>query len=108
MAGIKSDAVRARLLGLSDAEASLDKCITLASAVELSADVSRSFTPYRETTTDCPSGSVAAVDGHPKKPVNETTKRCSYCGLAEHKRQRCPTKNSNRLKCGKTGHWPRV
>ena len=34
VAGIKADAIRARLLELSDAEASLEKCIPLVSAIE--------------------------------------------------------------------------
>ena len=105
-AGIKSNAIKARLLKLSDAEASLEKGITLASAIEQSADVSRSFTTNWETPTNCTSGSVAAIDGSSNKPADKATiSPCTYCGFRQHKHRKCAAKDSNCLSCGRMGHW---
>ena len=53
IAGLRSDTIRARLLELEDSRADIDSCVSLASAIELSTDFSKSF--------KSPEASVVAV-----------------------------------------------
>ena len=78
VAGIKVDVVMIMLLDLSVAEASLKKCLTLASTINFLATFSLSFTTYQKTHADFASGSANAVDGKSKKPTNNATiSRCT-------------------------------
>ena len=43
ISGLRSDDIRARLLELEDSKADIDSCISLACAIELSSDFSKSF-----------------------------------------------------------------
>ena len=115
VSGIKSDIIRMRLLELSDNDATLDNCISLASAIELSSDCTKSFrnNEVPETTLAAvPSdGTIAAVkNSGPTKPGEDNrdskqAKRCSFCGLRNHPRWNCPARKDACHKCQKKGHW---
>ena len=48
--GLKFDDIRARLLELEDSKADIDSCISLACAIELSSDFSKSFRSAESST----------------------------------------------------------
>ena len=121
VAGIHSEVIRARLLELSDAEASLTDCLAKATAIELSTDFSRSF----QDSSSLPSVSCVQEEQAPvvaasraKFPQYSKTSGnrfpagvqnlCQYCGQPSHPRNKCPARNATCLKCQKPGHWARV
>ena len=59
VAGIHSDSIRTRLLELDDKHATLDECIALANAIEMSNDYSNKF---RTNSYDVVSQNVAAIE----------------------------------------------
>ena len=61
VSGLRSDIIRAKLLELTKAEASVDKCKSLAIAIEMSIDFPRSFFASGSSTSDSPTSSIAAV-----------------------------------------------
>ena len=61
VSGLRSDIIRARLLELTNAEASLDKCKSLVTAIEMFTDFSRSFVASESSTSDSSASSIAAV-----------------------------------------------
>ena len=52
VSGQQSDIIRSRLLELTNAEASLDKCKSMATAIEMSTEFSRSFVASGSSTSD--------------------------------------------------------
>jgi len=119
IAGLKSDIIRARLLELTDSEASLADCLAKAAAVELSTDFSKSFQPEIDLTSSSVAcahqndSQLAASSSFPKarssnkQPLNSNS-QCTYCGQSFHQRNKCPARNASCLKCGKPGHWAKV
>ena len=114
ISGIASDQIRARLLELDDAHASLNECISLAMAIEISTDYSRSFrSPAEESDT-----ALAITDGNyacssQRPPPNDKTtfhspRTCFFCGRGPHPRRSCPAREAMCHKCGKKGHWMAV
>ena len=116
VAGISSDSIRARLLELDDQRASLNDCITLASAIEISTDYSKTFHSTSSTRGTSDSPSVAAArqatplnkQRYPSNRVESSNQLCYFCGSSLHPRRNCPAKDSVCNKCGKKGHWSKV
>ena len=95
VSGIKSGSIRMRLLELSDEKASLDNCISLGSAIELSSDCTKHYRNNEisaATLAAAPSdGIIAAVKTSlPKSRENnrdtKDIRKCSLCGLRNHPR----------------------
>ena len=109
VSGLRSDIIRARLLELTNTEASLDKCKSLVTAIEMFTDFSRSFVASESSTSDSSTSSIAAVYGKRDKGQRRKNKefsqtKCSFCGQKAHPRLKCPAKNTSCLKC-KIVHW---
>ena len=112
LSGFSPDDIRARLLELQDSKADIDSCISLACAIELSSDFSKSFRsaesstvaatkPFYQTTRrqlDWPGNSAA------QKVSNKPRPRCQLCGLKQHPRSKCPAKKDTCHICSKAGH----
>lgn len=116
VAGISSDIIRARLLELNDSHASLDECIALATAVEISTDYSRTFhsTTEKESLTlaateasqACATGSSNSSTFRQSSNRNQSrSNNCLFCGLGRHQRRNCPARDDDCHLCGKRGHW---
>ena len=116
ISGLRSDDIRARLLELEDSKADIDDCISLACAIELSSDFSKSFRgaesstvaatkPFSQTTRRQPdrSGNSAA-----QQVSNKPRPRFQICGLKQHPRSKCPAKKDTCHKCSEAGHWASV
>ena len=105
VAGLTSDNIRARLLELDDTKAELADCISLANAVEISTNYSRSF------HSDAGGSTVAAVDTFDNtmaaaqrhngpqggrtgqshtRFVDNTRGKCNFCGSSPHPRKTLP------------------
>ena len=67
IAGIQSDGIRIRLLELNDDKASLDDCLALASAIEVSTQLSKDFNPYNHDD----SVYAAAISKEPETPKDD-------------------------------------
>ena len=114
VSGIKLDIIRMRFLDLSDLEASLDNCKSLASAIELSSDCTKSFQSNKTseaTLVAAPSdGTIGAVKASPPKSGENNRgtrniRKCCFCGLRNHPRWNCPAQKDVCHKCQKKGHW---
>ena len=112
VAGVKSDIIRMRLLEQTDENATLENCISLASAIELSSDYNRSFRGTEGLDSSVPSSEAAselcATGRPPTSTVNEggqVRNKCQFCGLRGHPRRNCPARNDSCHKCQKKGHW---
>ena len=112
VAGVKSDIIRMRLLEQTDEDATLENCISLASAIELSSDYNRSFRGTEGLDSSVPSSEAASdlcsTGRQPTSTVNEggqVRNKCQFCGLRGHPRRNCPARNDSCHKCQKKGHW---
>ncbi len=100
VSGLRSELIRARLLELDDSKASVDGCLSLACAIELSSDFSKSFKAH-----DTPVAAAATSQHTGDINKKSTSKKCGYCGTGSHNRSRCPARKDTCQKCGKLGHW---
>ena len=112
VAGVKSDIIRMRLLEQTDEDTTLENCISLASAIELSSDYNRSFRGTEGLDSSVPSSEAAselcATGRPPTSTVNEggqVRNKWQFCGLRGHPRRNCPAQNDSCHKCQKKGHW---
>ena len=103
IAGIQSDGIRTRLLELNDDKASLEYCLALASAIEVSTQLSKDFNPYNNDNSvyaaaiskepETPKDDYIAVSrGSHKNPGTSRpySKPCQFCGGNWHPRKTCP------------------
>ena len=102
ISGLRSDVIRARLLEQEASKADIDSCKSLACAIELSSDFSKSFRsaesstvaatkPFSQTTRqqlDRPGNSAA------QKVSNKPRPRCQFCGLKQHPRSKWQPKRT--------------
>ena len=114
--GLSSDDIRTRLLELEDSKADIDSCISLACAIELSSDFSKTF-------RSAESSLVAAAKLFSQKTrrqldrtgtsiaqqvANKPCLRCQFCDLKQHPRSKCPATYDTCHKCSKAGLWALV
>ena len=119
ISGLRSDDIRVRLLELEYSKAdidSTDSCISLACAIDLSSDISKSFWSVESST-------VAAAKPLSQKTqrqldwtgtsasqqvANKPRPRCQTCGLKEQTGSKCSVKKYACHKCSKARHWASV
>ena len=116
ISGLSSDDIRARLLELADSRSDIDSCISLACAIELSSDFSKSFRSAEPSTA--PAAKLFSQttrrqhDRHgtsaAQQVSNKPRPRCQFCSLNQHPRSKCPAKKDTCHKCSKAGHWASV
>ena len=112
LSGLRSYDILARLLELEDSKAGIDSRISLACAIELTSDFSKSFRsaasstvaatkPFSQTTQRQPdrSGTSAA-----QQVSNKPRPRCQFCGLKQHPSSKCPDKKDTCHNCSKAEH----
>ena len=122
VSGVESDMIRVGLLELTDAEATLEHCISVACAVEVSNEFSRQFKTDNEATPSLAYAEVEEENSEVLNAVRNSNKpaqkykqstasgrrgsSCQFCGLnGNHMRRNCPARNDSCHKCGKAGHW---
>ena len=113
ISGLRSDDIRAKLLELEDSKADIDSCISLACAIELSSDFSKSFRSAESSTVAATKPFSQTTRRQPDRPGNSAAQqvsnkprpRCQFCGLKQHPRSKCPAKKDTCHKCSKAGHW---
>ena len=123
VSGVESDMIRVRLLELKDAEATLEHCISVACAEEVSNEFSRQFkTDNNEATPSLAYAEVEEENSEVLNAVRNSNKpaqkykqstasgrrgsSCQFCGLnGNHLHRNCPARNDSCHKCGKAGHW---
>ena len=119
VSGLRSDQVRARLLELDNTK-TVEDCIALAKAIDLSLNYSKSFQgEYSDSQSslsvindNTSTSSISAVAprrneklSNERRPQQQSATTCSFCSLKPHPRSRCPAKRDTCYKCGKMGHW---
>ena len=88
--GLKSDAIRVRLMELVDLEALLDKCISFANAIKVYCNFSQPYNATSDTspfTSSAPVGNIAAVNkkaAHSKK-ASKCKCRCKRFKMSRNK-----------------------
>ena len=102
------NAIRVQVFELADSEIAVEKCISLANALEASAYVFRWFNYISDTppfACSSPVGNIAAVKKRTAQPFKASNRICEFCVLEERLRTVCPARRNACLKCVKQGHW---
>ena len=87
--------------------------MSLACAIELSSDFSKSFGSAESSTVAAAKPFSRTTRRQPDRPgtsaahqvANKTRPRCQFCCLKQHPRSKCPAKKDTFHNCSKAGHW---
>ena len=100
-------------MDLEDSKTDIDSCISLACAIELSTDFSKSFQSAEHLTVAAVKLFSQTTRRQPDQPgtsathqvANKPRPHCQFCGLKQQPRT---AKKDTCHKCSKAGHWASV
>ena len=109
VAGLASGEIRARLLELDDSHATLEECVSLANAIEISTECSSKFRSTKDVPDHETIPTVAASkNSYSFRETTQKNRKCFFCGRSVHQRDKCPARTDKCHNCGKVGHWANV